>query len=1017
MRIVIDLQGAQTESRFHGIGRYSLDFALAVARNPRGHEIWLLINGHVASSARELRGLFTDLVPPERMLTFFPPDALELQIAKERPRRTAAELTRAHLIRSVDPDCLLITSLIEPPGSEAVTTNNADDVDTMSAAILYDLIPWLNADVYLADAGLRQYYEAKLEEIKKMRLLLAISESSRQEAVEHLGTDPADVVTISSAAREAFSPGVASVSDLRPELGVSRRFIMYAPSGYDPRKNLIGLIQAFAQLPAALRAEHQLVITSKFADHDHERLRIAARKAGLDNDDLVLTGFVSDADLILLYRATELFVYPSLHEGFGLPALEAMRCGAPVIGSNRTSVPEILGSETALFDPTSVPAIADKITELLLDEEARAALRIHGLTQARKFSWEATADRALDAIENAFGPRTSAEAAAEQQPELRQRLALVTPMPPLATGIAFYAADLLPALARRFDVTLICDQAEADIPECERPIARHDPSWLRDHADEFDHIVYQLGNSEFHAFMVPLLQEVPGAVVLHDFFLSGMFRAAHATGRIPDGLSTALRSSHGDVAWRIDGLDEIEQTFPANRPVLNDALGVIVHSQHARDLIDRWYGPVGGTPIRIVELVRSPPDGRGRDVARSELGIAANTFLTCSFGRVHETKCDAELLRAWLDSTLTADPRHELHFVGAPPGEAYGKQLRALAAKHPRGNRVKFVGWAANDTYTAYLQAADVAVQLRRGSRGETSAAVLDCLNYGVPTIANQHGSAAELPSGTAQFVPDTFSSADLVQALDEVLSDASFRTTLSEAGRNHIAQSHSPDRSADEYAALLSDVARFRQRHPATLVRQIAASPAGSRAAVLPDVAQSVARSVRPPMTARQVLVDVTGVPSWPAPADADTLVLRSPSDVRVQFVHVEQSPRGPAFRLLDGHPRLAAAPDHPHLLADVRQGDVVVIAAAANVRDPACRAVYEAAQAAGARLAIPVWSSTELVDLITTLQPTDMGVFCADARLFDIAKRAGESHGVSVIHVDGPDVGLAVIHHVLDS
>ena len=115
MRIVIDLQGAQTESRFHGIGRYSLDFALAVARNPRGHEIWLLINGHVASSARELRGLFTGLVPPERMLTFFPPDALELQIAKERPRRTAAELTRAHLIRSVDPDCLLITSLIEPP--------------------------------------------------------------------------------------------------------------------------------------------------------------------------------------------------------------------------------------------------------------------------------------------------------------------------------------------------------------------------------------------------------------------------------------------------------------------------------------------------------------------------------------------------------------------------------------------------------------------------------------------------------------------------------------------------------------------------------------------------------------------------------------------------------------------------------------------------------------------------------------------------------------------------------------
>jgi hypothetical protein len=167
--------------------------------------------------------------------------------------------------------------------------------------------------------------------------------------------------------------------------------------------------------------------------------------------------------------------------------------------------------------------------------------------------------------------------------------------------------------------------------------------------------------------------------------------------------------------------------------------------------------------------------------------------------------------------------------------------------------------------------------------------------------------------------------------------------------------------------------------------------------------------------MTARQVLIDVTGVPSWPAPADADMLVLHSPSDVRVQFVHVEQSPRGPAFRLLDGHPRLAATPDHPRLLADVRQGDVVVIAAAANVRDPACRAVYEAAQAAGARLAVPVWSSTELVELITVLEPTDVGVFCADQQLFDVAKRAGESHNIAVARLEGHDVGLSTVNHVL--
>lgn len=1009
MRIVIDLQGAQTESRFHGIGRYSLDFALALARNPREHEIWLLINGYVPSSARELRGLFADWVPSERVLMLYPPDALELQIAKDRPLRTAAELTRGHLIRSVDPDCLIITSLIEPPGSESVTTNTPD-LDGITAAVLYDLIPWLNADVYLADPGLRQYYEAKLEEIKKTRLLLAISESSRQEAIGHLGVAPTDVVTISSAAREDFSPGITGIGDLRPELGVNRRFIMYAPSGYDPRKNLLGLIEAFAQLPADLRAERQLVLTSKFADYDHERLRIAARKAGLAEDELVLTGFVADADLIALYRATDLFVYPSLHEGFGLPALEAMRCGAPVIGSDRTSVPEIIGSESALFDPTSVPAIAAKITELLRDDDARAALRSHGLRQATKFSWETTADRALEAIEEAFVPVASVEPAAA-----RQRLAFVSPVPPLASGIAFYASDLLPALAEKFDVTLVCDQVEAKLPVCEHPIARRDPAWLRAHADEFDHVVYQFGNSEFHMFMVPLLKTVPGTVVLHDFFLSGLFRAAHATGALPDGLSSALRASHGDVAWRIDSLDELEHAYPANRSVLNDAIGVLVHSQHARDLFDHWYGPVGDLPVQVVELVRSRPESRGRDAARAELGIADDAFVTCSFGRVHETKCDTELLEAWLDCSAAADPRSELHFIGAPPGEPYAKKLRALVGRHPRGQQVKFVGWASTDVYTAYLAAADAAIQLRTGSRGETSAAVLDCLNHGIPTVVNRHGSAAELPAETACFVADDFSHAELVAALDEVLGDAQTRARLSEAGRDHIARNHSPEHCADAYAAFLTDVAVSRERHPATLLRQIATSSSAARPEVLGDIAQSVARSVRPPVTPRTVFVDVTGLPNWPPADDADALVLHSRSDVRVQFVHIEHSSHGPALRLLEGHPHLAASPDHPHPLADVRRGDAIVIAAAGNVRDPACRAVYESAQAAGAQLAVPVWSSTELVDVITTLVPSDLGVFCADQQLFDVAKRAGESHSVLVTHVDGPDVGLSAISHLL--
>jgi glycosyltransferase involved in cell wall biosynthesis len=1015
MRIVVDLQGAQTESRFHGIGRYSLEFSLALARDPRGHEIWLLLNGHDPESARELRGLFAGLVPPDRILMLVPPDGLELQIAKDRPRRTAAELTRAHLIRSVDPDCLIVTSLFEPPDSEAVTTNNAEDLDSITAAVLYDLIPLLNADVYLSDSDLRRHYEAKLAEMKRVRLLLAISASSRQEAIDHLGTDPSHVVNVSAAARDIFSPGTVSRSDLRPELGVNRRFILYTPSGYDPRKNIVGLIEAFAQLPAALRARFQLVIPSKFAPYDHERLRIAARKVGLTDDELVLTGFVSDADLIGLYRATDLFVYPSEHEGFGLPALEAMACGAPVIGSNRTSIPEIIGLDAALFDPMSVQDISRKMAEVLTDEQLRSDLREHGLVQATKFSWEQTAGRALDAIEATFATTDIQVAAPPGRQDMRQRMALVTPMPPLETGIAFYAADLLPALAAQFDVTLICDQAEVDLPAGVRPIPRHDPAWLRAHSEEFDHVVYQFGNSEFHLFMVPLLRAVPGVVVLHDFFLSGLFRAGHATGALPDGLSRAVDESHGDVAWRIDNLDELQRDFPANRSVLNDATGVIVHSGHAKELIESWYGPSDGLMLKVVDLVRSRPADESRDGARKRLGVDADARLVCTFGRVDETKRDVEVLRAWLDSDAAADPAGELHFVGAAPTGRYTRRLRRLAASHPAGARVKVVGWVSPEVYRAYLQAADVAVQLRTRSRGETSAAVLDCLNHGIPTIVNRHGSAAELPDGTVRSVPDEFTREELSAAINEVVGDEQLRARLSDAGRDHIEHRHRPEHCADAYATFLHTVSDQRQRHHTSLLRELAREVTSTRPEALADVAQAVARSVPMPVTARQILIDVTGVSEWPDLATADSLVLGRPSADRVRFVHIELVSHRPGFRLRDSHPRQPSERAGSHLPADVRPGDVVVVGAAGNLGDPGCHAVYRAAQAAGARLAVPVTASTELIDVLAVLGPSDVGIFCADQELFGVVERTGESHDVAAIRVDGPDVRLAVVQHIL--
>lgn len=186
---------------------------------------------------------------------------------------------------------------------------------------------------------------------------------------------------------------------LRQSFGITRKMIMYAPGGFDSRKNIDGLITAYSLLPAELRNDHQLVIVSKLRDAARRQLEQLGKRAGLAANELVLTGYVEDEDLISLYTEATLFVFPSKHEGFGLPALEAMACGAPVIGSNSTSIPEVIGLAEALFDPLSPQSIMEKMAHALRDESFRQQLRLHGLNQVRKFSWEECAQRALRALE------------------------------------------------------------------------------------------------------------------------------------------------------------------------------------------------------------------------------------------------------------------------------------------------------------------------------------------------------------------------------------------------------------------------------------------------------------------------------------------------------------------------------------------------------------------------------------------------------------------------------------------
>lgn len=402
MRIVIDMQGAQTESRFRGIGRYTLSIVQAIIHNRGEHEIILALNGLFPSTIEPIRAAFNGSIPQKNIRVWYAPGPVRESEPSESWRREAAELIREAFLASLSPDILYITSLFEGYIDDAVTSIKRFDKNTPISASLYDLIPLVNPNQYLKpNPTYEQYYLRKINHLNQASLLLSISEFSRQEGLLQLGMRADTVVNVSTASDACFCP-ININNDhaffLLKKLNIEKSFVLYT-GGADDRKNLPRLIEAYAGLPQPLRNTHQLVLAGKMPEGSVNHLRAHAESAGLVSDELCITGYISDDELILLYNRCKLFVFPSWHEGFGLPALEAMACGAAVIGANTSSLPEVIGRKDALFDPLDVSAIRSKMAHVLEDDHFRESLAEHGLKQAERFSWDKCAQSAIDAFE------------------------------------------------------------------------------------------------------------------------------------------------------------------------------------------------------------------------------------------------------------------------------------------------------------------------------------------------------------------------------------------------------------------------------------------------------------------------------------------------------------------------------------------------------------------------------------------------------------------------------------------
>lgn len=556
------------------------------------------------------------------------------------------------------------------------------------------------------------------------------------------------------------------------------------------------------------------------------------------------------------------------------------------------------------------------------------------------------------------------------------RLAFVSPLPPQRSGIATYATELLTELTAHADIELVAAQDEVRMPPSLAHLPVRSAAWFLDHGAAYDQVLYQLGNSPLHSHMFALMARHPGVVVLHDFFLGGALVHAQMSGAAPHAWLDALFHAHGYLAVRAseaaaaNGQGQVHKDWPGSLPVIEGATRTIVHSQHARQLAADWYGPGATRRIDVIPHPRTPPASVDRAGARAALGIAPDCFLVCSFGFVAPHKLTHELLRAWTASSLHANRDCALILVGANHDSPYGVEVEALIRRAgPRAN-IRIAGWTDDDTYRQYLQAADVGVQLRTNAQGESSGAVLDCMNYGLATIVNANGSMAEFPDDAVWRLPDVFGEADLGAALETLHADAARRQALGERAVALLNASFRPAKCSRQYLDTLAQARAESAARRATW-REALAKTAPADEMALQRLAARLAQDETP--ARRQLLVDVS---DWARPgaafdalaaAQLRELLAQDCAGLRVEPVYLDGTGGLPCYRQArNAVGRLLGLgwPVQDEPVVDVHAGDIYY------APDAASRAVA----AAGAAGLLAAWQARGVTVSLLVRTPDDI-------------------------------------------
>jgi glycosyltransferase involved in cell wall biosynthesis len=678
---------------------------------------------------------------------------------------------------------------------------------------LYDLVPLIMPEHYLTDATTDTRYRQRASAYRLADLILATSQSAAKDAVNLLQIDPRRIAVVGGGVSDFFHPPARDgnptqvARSMFPSL--TRSFVL-SVAGTDPRKNAEVLIEAYALLPGQLRRSHQLVIVCQLDQSTAQRWQTLANSIGLAPDEVVFTGGVGDRELRTLYQAANVFVFPSLYEGFGLPVIEAIACGCPALASNASSLPEVIDYPDALFDPGSPPDIAEQLEKALGDPARRDRIIAAEQRTVSGMTWDAVAERCLDAVSRLPPPNTRSRVIKRQL-----RVALVGPQPPTRSGIAAYHSKLVPELRRRCELDLFYTGSEPPPPV--EGVRQFPVSSLGRHINpaNYDFVIYVVGNSDDHLVTYDVARAHPGVLWFHDVRLGGFYlsyASARHGGAAREWLDDLLRRMYGsripiEASSGFNRDWQARYSLGGTRDWMEHARAALVNSRFAEHLLRLDQGPDASAP----PIVRLPfAVGRNRelsDVHTANLDRLERPIVA-SFGIVDPIKGPYVLIEAMALVRKEVDAC--LVFVGLVP-EAHRPSLYQHASRAGILDAVEFVGNVDDAAYQSWLRSATCAVQWRLATNGEMAASVADCVDAGLPVISNAAGTAEEYPSDVVITMNSRASEIELAAQILDLLRKPELREQQSRAqlsfarvrGFDHLA-----DRLMESLVSLASDSA-----------------------------------------------------------------------------------------------------------------------------------------------------------------------------------------------------------------